>query len=118
MRTIDLLDDGVRIGYSGIDHALTLVREAFVPYVLVESVEVGASDVPGPWTLWRIGLAEPITDRRRGRFWRDGKRWLLDLRDPDRAVVIRLRPGGQYDAVAIQSHDPERLADDIRGRLS
>jgi len=118
VRTIDLLDDGVRIGSSGFDRALTLVHEAFVPYVLVESVEVGASDVPGPWTLRRVGLADPITKRRRGRFWQDGKRWLLDLRDPDRAVVLRLRPGGQYDVVAVQAPDPDRLADDIRGRLA
>src|SRR5215210_5355418 len=117
MRTIDVLDDGVRIGYSGVDRALTLVREAFVPYVLIERADVGVDDLPGPWTLARIGVGDPITGWRRGRFWHDGRRWLLDVRDPSRALVLRLRPGGQYDAVAIQAGNAERLAEDIRGRL-
>jgi hypothetical protein len=117
-RRILLEPDAIVVRYGGADALLTLVRELRMPYEAIASVTVGAADAPGPLTLRRIGLAEPITGTRRGRFWADGKKWFLDLRHPARAVVLRLRPGGDFDAVALETDLPEPLADALRERMA
>lgn len=64
---------------------------------------------------FRIGLADVITGLRRGRFWSRGRRWFLDLRRPDRAVVLRLAPGSEFDAIAVEAEQPEALLAAVRG---
>jgi hypothetical protein len=105
------------IRYGGLDAALTLARELRIPYASIEKVSLGADEIPSPLTLRRIGLADPLTGARRGRFWAAGKKWFLDLRDPMRAVTLRVAPGSDYDAVAIETDLPEQLADTIRARV-
>jgi hypothetical protein len=116
-RRIDLAPDAVVIRYGGLGAALTLVRELRIPYRSIRRIEVGADDLPSPFTLRRIGLADPITGTRRGRFWTGGKKWFLDVRTPSRAVVLTVAPGSDYDAVAIETDLTEHLADGIRARL-
>src|SRR3712207_4376281 len=94
-RTLELGRDGVRIRYGGAHAATVLLQELHMPYELIDDVRVGLDPAPSPWTLRRVGLSEPITGRRRGRFWTGGKRFFLDLRDPARALVLRCRPGAR-----------------------
>jgi hypothetical protein len=116
-RRIEVAGDALLVRYGGLDAALTLVRELRIPYGSIESLSIGAEEIPSPLTLRRIGLADPITGTRRGRFWAGGKKWFLDLRDPMRAVVMRVSPGSDYDAVAIETDLPQQLADAIRARV-
>jgi hypothetical protein len=116
-RRIELEHDALVIRYGGLDAALTLVRELRLPYSSMTSVAVGADDVPSPLTIRRVGLADPITGTRRGRFWSAGKKWFLDLRNPARAVVIRVVRGSDYDVLAIETDLPQQLADAIRARI-
>lgn len=116
-RTIELGGDGVRIRYGGADAATVLLQELHVPYELIDDVQVGLNPAPSPWTLRRVGLSEPITGRRRGRFWAGGKRFFLDLRDPARALVLRCRPGARFDVVAVETDAAESQADLIGRRL-
>jgi hypothetical protein len=41
----------------------------------------------------------------------------LDLRDPRRALVLRLRRGARWDVVAVETDAAERLVDLIRGKV-
>jgi hypothetical protein len=116
-RRIELEHDALLIRYGGVHTALTLVRELRLPYVSITSVGVGADDIPSPLALRRVGFADPITGTRRGRFWAAGKKWFLDLRNPARAVVIRVVPGSDYDVLAIETDLPQQLADAIRARV-
>jgi hypothetical protein len=115
-RRIELEGDALVIRYGGLTAALTLVRELRLPYASITSVGVGAEDIPSPLTLRRVGLADPFTGTRRGRFWTGGTKWFLDLHNPARAVVIRVVRGSDYDAVAIETDLPAQLADAIRER--
>ena len=116
-RTIELRDDGVWSRYGGADAVATLVRDLMIPYEQIASVEVGLEDAPSGWALRRVGLAEPVTGRRRGRFWSGGRRLVLDLRDPTRALVVHCGPGARWDVVAIETDAAEAQADLIRRRL-
>ena len=75
-------------------------------------------DVPSTWTLLRGGLSDPITGTRKGHFRVRGRRYFLDLRHPDRALVIRLKPGYAFDVVAVEVDHPESLLDAIRAYTS
>ena len=108
----------MRVRYDGLDRVLTLMDELVLPHEEIESVGVGLAPAPSPWTPLRVGLADPFTGRRRGRFWRYGMRWFLDLRDPARALVLRLRGHPRFDVVAIEHDDAERLAAELRRRLA
>ncbi len=116
-RTIDVLDGAVRIRYTGLDRLVVLREDVTVPYEEIDAVAVGLEDPPSVWTWWRLGLAEPISGRRRGRFWTGGKRYFLDLQNPGRALTLSLRPGGSFDVVAIEADNAEELAARIRERL-
>jgi hypothetical protein len=116
-RRIELGADALVIRYGGLDAALTLARELRLPYESITDVSVGAEDIPSPLTVRRVGLADPITGTRRGRFWVGGKKWFLDLRNPARAVVIRVVAGSDYEAVAIETDLPQQLADGVRTRV-
>jgi hypothetical protein len=115
-RSVEILDGAVRIRYSGLDRGIAGLSELVLPFQEIAGVDVGLADAPSPWTLRRIGLADPFTRRRRGRFWRDGRRLFLDLRDPSRALVLRLRGHPHFDVVALEHDDAERLAEEIDGR--
>lgn len=115
-RRIELEGEALVIRYAGLTAALTLVRELRLPYASITSVDVGAEDIPSPLTLRRVGLADPLTGIRRGRFWTAGKKWFLDLHNPARAVVIRVVEGSDYDAVAVETDLPVQLASAIRER--
>jgi len=41
----------------------------------------------------------------------------LDLRNPRRALVLRLRRGVRWDVVAVETHAAESLADLVRTEL-
>ncbi len=88
-----------------------------VPYEEIESVDVGLRDAPSVWAF-RVGLADPLSGTRRGRFWSRGRKYFLDLRDPRRALVLRLRRPGPFDVVAIEADDAEALAEQLRERLA
>jgi hypothetical protein len=115
-REIDLGPTALTLRYSGV-HALTgLKRELRIPYERIERATLGADDVPSLFA-WRVGLAEPFSRLRRGRFWSRGRKWFLDVADPRRAVVLRLRPGSEFDAVAVQADRPESLLAELLERL-
>jgi hypothetical protein len=58
----------------------------------------------------------PFSDHRQGRFWTGGiirgldlnieERLLLDIRDRTRAVVLRLKPGSEFDLIAFDDPAP------------
>ena len=66
----------------------------------------------------RLGTADPFTGTRKGRFWVGGKRLFLDFRHPERALVLRIKPGYDYDVVAIETDHPASLLDAIRAKIS
>ncbi|HEX2496123.1 MAG TPA: hypothetical protein VHK46_04725 [Gaiellaceae bacterium] len=113
---IELTKSTVEISLSGLERVLALTKGVTVPYDQIESVEVGLTELPSKWTLQRVGLYDPVTGRRRGRFDADSRRYFLDLHRPERALVLRLRPGSRFDVVAIETSDAERLAGEIRSR--
>ncbi len=117
-RTVEVLDGAFRVRYGGVDRVIVLRSDVTVPFAEIDSVEVGLRDAPSPWVARRVGLADPITGSRRGRFWKDGRKYFLDLRDPRRALVLRLRPGSRFDVVAIETDDAEPLAEQLRERLA
>jgi hypothetical protein len=116
-REIDVGDDVLTIRYTGLNALAGLRREVRVPYARILDVSLGADDVPSV-LAWRVGLAEPLSRRRLGRFWSRGRKWFLDLADPGRAVVLRLVPGSEFDAVAIEADLPEALLAALHERIS
>jgi hypothetical protein len=117
-RSVEILDGAVRVRYSGLDRGVAGLSELVVPFEEIRSVAVGLADAPSPWTLLRLGLSDPFTARRRGRFWRGGRRWFLDLRDPARALVLRLHGHPRFDVVALEHDDADGLAAEIERRRS
>ena len=112
-RSLEIEDGNLVVRYDGIDRLATLVGNLVVPRELIESVEIGLPDAPSVWTPKRVGTAVPFRNTRRGRFWRDGKRYFLDLRNPDQALVVRLRPGARFDVVAIETPEAEQLREQL-----
>jgi hypothetical protein len=117
-RSVEILHGAVRVRYSGLDRGVAGLSELVVPFEEIASVGVGLADAPSPWTLRRLGLSDPFTGRRRGRFWRGGRRLFLDLRDPSRALVLRLRAHPRFDVVALEHDDADGLAAEIERRTS
>ena len=114
-RYVDVFDDRVRILFSGL-HSLAVLRgEISIPYSAIEEVGVGLEDIPSPWA-WRVGVSNPFTDRRQGRFWTGGisrsldldldQRLFLDIHDRTRAVVLSLKAGSEFDLVAFDDPRP------------
>jgi hypothetical protein len=94
------------------------MREVTIPYHAIEDVTVGLEDPPSTWTFRRLGLSDPITGTRKGRFRTGGKRYFLDLRHPERTLVLRLKPGYDFDVVAVEVDHPESLLDAVRAYTS
>ena len=117
-RSIDVLEGAVRIRYSGLDRLLAFREDVTVPFEELEDVHVGLDDPPSVWTPWRLGLADPISGRRLGRFWADGRRYFLDLKNPGRALVLKLRGGASFDVVAVEADNADELAARIKARLA
>jgi hypothetical protein len=115
MARVELLDDRFVIHNEGIRRLLTIVGTITVRYEAVESVEVGLGEVP-PWFTRRIGFNPGFGSRRAGVFWWRGKKWFLDVSDPARTIVVHLKQGAGYDAIAVTVADPETLAADLRSR--
>ena len=63
-------------------------------------------------------MSDPITGTRKGHFRTGGKRYFLDLRHPERALAIRLKPGYSFDVVAVETDHPESLLEAIRAYTS
>jgi hypothetical protein len=126
-RYVDVFDDRVRILFTGLDSLAVLRGELSIPYSSIEEVEVGLDELPSVWA-WRLGVSLPFSDRRQGRFWMAGvtrsfdlnveQRLFLDIRDRAHSVVLRLKPGNEYDVVAFDDSRPDELAARIRRRLS
>jgi hypothetical protein len=115
-RHVDLLDDRVRITWSGLSSLPVVKERVEIPYDQIASAEVGLHDLPGTLT-WRVGTSLPFSDRRHGRFWSGGRMLFLDLSDRDRAVVLNLKRGAEYDTVAWDDERPQAIVDLIRGKL-
>jgi hypothetical protein len=114
-RRIDLLEDALVIGYSGLSAAATLTREVRVPYVSIRFVSIGLTDPP-PALAWRIGLSTPpFGTTQRGRFREQGKWSFLDVSDRERTVVLDLGEH-QYRRVVLTVDDPPALAARLRER--
>lgn len=115
-RTIELTDRGVDVRYEGLAAVLAVKRRLEIRWEEIRSVTVGATR---PHALaWRVGLSDPIGGWRRGRFWTGGRKLFVDLRRPERAVVLELDRASGFDAVALEVERPEELADAIRARLA
>jgi hypothetical protein len=115
MARVDLLDDRFVIRNEGARRLLTIVGTITLRYEAVESVEVGLDQVP-PWLTRRIGFNPGLGSRRAGIFWWRGKKWFLDVSVPARTILIHLKQGAGYDAVAVTVTDPETLAAELRSR--
>jgi hypothetical protein len=114
---IELLEDRFVIRNRGLHRLLTIVGDVTVRYEAMASVDVGLDDVP-PWFTGRVGYSTGIGSHRSGIFsWR-GKKWFIDLRDPARTLVVQLKPGGGYDAVAVTLDAPELVAAELRRAAS
>ncbi len=116
MARVELHDDHLVIRNEGLRRLLTIVGSISLRYEAVASVDVGLDEVP-PWFTWRVGFNAGIGTRRAGIFWWGGKKWFLDLTDPARALVVHLKTGAGYDAIAVSVDDAEGLAAELRARL-
>jgi hypothetical protein len=112
---VDLLDDRFVIRNDGMRRLLTIAGTITVRYEAVASVEVGLDEVP-PWFTWRIGFNPGLGSRRAGIFWWRGRKWFMDVDDPARTLVVHLKPGAGYDAIAVTVDDPEALAAELRSK--
>jgi hypothetical protein len=110
---IELLEDRFVIRNRGLHRLLTIVGDITVRYEAIASVDVGLDRVP-PWFTWRVGYSPGIGSHRSGIFWWRDKRWFIDVRDPSRALVVQLTPGGGYDAIAVTLDDAELVATELR----
>jgi ketosteroid isomerase-like protein len=117
MAQIELLDDRLVTRTDGWRRLLTIIGEVTVRYEAIEHVDVGLDELPG-WSTWRVGYNPAVGSRRAGIFWWRGRKWFMDVNDPDRSLVLRLKPGAGYDAVAVTVDHPESLAAEIRRRLA
>jgi hypothetical protein len=115
MAEVELLDDRFVIRNEGLRRLLTIAGTITVRYEAVESVEIGLDEAP-PWFTWRIGYNPGVGSRRAGIFWWRGAKWFMDVDDPKRTLVIHLKPGAGYGAIAVTVDDPEALAAELRLR--
>ena len=116
-RRIELLDDELRLRYSGLSAVAAVIRSVGIPYSMIRSVSVGLEQLPGTFAL-RLGTnTSPFGHTRRGTFWSSGRRLFLDVNDPERAVVLELE-GHPYARVALTVDDPEGFAEQLRARRS
>ena len=115
MARVELLDDRFAIHNEGARRLLTIVGTITVRYEAVESVGVGLDGVP-PWLTRRIGFNPGFGSRRAGVFWWRGKKWFMDVSDPARTIVVHLKQGAGYDAIAVTADDPGTLAAELRTR--
>jgi hypothetical protein len=113
MDRIELLDDRFVIRNRGLHRLFTIVGDVTIRYEAVATVDVGLDDVP-PWFTWRVGYSTGIGSHRSGIFWWRGKKWFMDVRDPARTLVVDVKPGSGYDAVALTLDAPELVAADLR----
>jgi hypothetical protein len=112
---LELLDEGFVIRNDGVRRLLTVVGTITVRYEAVASVEVGLDKAP-PWYTRRIGLNPGVGSRRAGIFWWHGRKWFMDLNDLARTLVVRLKPGAGYDAIAVTVDEPGAVAAALRTR--
>jgi hypothetical protein len=110
---IELLDDRFVIRNRGLHRLLTIVGDVTIRYEAIASVDVGLDGVP-PWFAWRVGYSTGLGSHRAGIFWWQGKKWFLDVRDPSRTLVVEVKPGSGYDAVAITLDAAELVAADLK----
>jgi len=110
---LELLHDRFVIRNEGIRRLLTIVGSITVRYEAMESVDVGLDEAPA-WFTWRVGFNAGIGSRRAGIFWWRGEKWFLDVSDLERALVVRLKPGAGYDAIALTVDEPDAVAAGLR----
>ena len=113
---IELLDDRFVIRNRGLHRLLTIVGDVTIRYEAVDSVTVGIGAVP-PWFTWRVGYSPGIGSHRAGVFWWRGRKWFMDVRDRARTLVVHLKPGAGYDAIAVTLDDAELVAGELRRAL-
>jgi hypothetical protein len=114
---VELLDDRFVIHNEGLRRFLTVVGTITVRYEAIDSVQVGLADVP-PWFTWRVGYNPGLRSRRAGVFWWRGRKWFMDVADPARTLVVQLKEGAGYDALAITVDDPITLATELTARTT
>ena len=70
------------------------------------------------WFAWKVGYNPGFGSRRAGMFWWRGRKWFMDVSDPARTLVVRVKPGGAggYGAIAVTVDNPELLAAELRSR--
>jgi hypothetical protein len=113
MARVELLDDRVVIHNEGWRRLLTIAGTITVRYEAVASIEIGLDEAP-PWFTLRVGYNPGFGSRRAGIFWWRGKKWFMDVDDPKRTLVVQIKPGAGYDAIAVTVDDPEALAAELR----
>src|SRR4026208_1902684 len=109
MSRVELFDDRFVIHNDGLRRLLTIVGSITVRYEAIAYIEVGLDSLPG-WFTWRVGFNAGLGSRRARVFCGRGKKWFRDVHDPARTLVVRLKPGAGYDAVALTLDDPATLA--------
>jgi len=115
MARVELLDDRFVIHNEGLRRVLTIAGTITVRYEAVASVDVGLQEMP-PWFTWHIGYYPGFGARRAGILWWRGRKWFMDVNDTARTLVVHLKPGAGYDAIAVTVDDPEALAAELRSR--
>jgi hypothetical protein len=70
-----------------------------------------------PWYAWRLGYSPGLGSHRSGIFWWRGQKWFMHVRDPARTLVLHLKPGAGYDAVAVTLDDWELVVAELRRAL-
>ncbi len=116
MDRIELLEDRLVIRNRGLHRLLTIVGDVTIRLEAIASVAVGIDAVP-PWYAWRLGYSPGIGSHRAGIFWWRGQKWFMDVRDPAGSLVLYLKPGAGYDAVAVTLDDAELVAGELRRAL-
>ena len=122
MARVELLDDRFVIHNERMRRLLTIVGTITVRYEAVESVACRARRGRRRGSRGASASTQALGSRRAGVFWWRGKKWFLDVSDPARTIVVHLKQGAGYDAIAVTVDDREtrhvaaELIHSMRGR--
>ena len=116
MTEVEITGDTLVVHVKGMDRLFSLKSRLEMPLAYV----LGAEADPHVAQGWRKGLRAPGTHLpgviTAGTFYQEGDRVFWDVRDPEKAIVIRLEDE-RYSRLVIEVEDPPSTAAAIEGAI-
>jgi hypothetical protein len=114
--TLHVTDEKLEVRFSTSEKVLGFLRDTDVPYSTVREVAVVANGLAAPTGVRAPGYSWPRS-RKIGTWRRRGHKSLVDVRRDQPALRVSL-VGHRFDELLVGSDDAERLAGEIRSRVS